>query len=234
MFDKKKITIKIMTFLFVIVHTILYILLYGFGLFQSVENKIIYFMILSCLVFTFLLLIIEKEKSSLYLFVAFVFTSISDTFLVLYDTCYELSVFSFIIVQIFYCIYIHETSYKEKKWLNQLIIRSITIIFAFMMLLLVDKDSRLLVFLTIIYISNLLMNIIFAIHSKKKNYILILGLFLFLLCDICVGCFHIGDVIHLSQNSIFKKIKYFPINLSWFFYYPSQILLAISNIKWKK
>lgn len=62
MFDKKKITIKIMTFLFVIVHTILYILLYGFGLFQSVENKIIYFMILNCLVFSFLLLIIEKRK----------------------------------------------------------------------------------------------------------------------------------------------------------------------------
>ena len=228
--NKTQIAIKGITFLFVIIHSIFYILLYGVGMFQSIEKKIIYAMVISCLLFRFLLLILEKKRNFLYLFLAFLFTSISDTFLVLYDTGYEIAVFSFILVQWMYCIYIHETFHPHQKWKNQLIMRSILIVFALIGICFVDRESKMLLFLTIIYIGNFILNIVFAFSAKEKQGIFILGLLLFFLCDICVGCFNIGDILPISSNAIFEKIKSFPINLSWFFYYPSQILLAISTV----
>ena len=39
----------------------------------------------------------------------------------------------------------------------------------------------------------------------------------------------VGDIIDISNTSLFYKIANLPFNIAWLFYHPSQVLLAISN-----
>lgn len=56
-------------------------------------------------------------------------------------------------------------------------------------------------------------------YSKMNSYFIIIGMILFLLCDINVGLYHIGKIQNISGILI------------WFFYLPSQLLLSLSGYK---
>ena len=144
------------------------------------------------------------------------------------DDNYELGILAFIIVQFAYFWYILKNMYTKDNYGYLIAIRLITIVIGVIASLIVQID-KLLVCLVIIYISNLVINLIISIIPRKRNLLFSLGLFLFLLCDICVGCYNIGDIIDISNTSLFYKIANLPFNIAWLFYHPSQVLLAISN-----
>lgn len=56
-------------------------------------------------------------------------------------------------------------------------------------------------------------------YPNPNKYMIILGMFLFLLCDICVGLSNLIGIFY---------------NLIWLFYIPSQILLALSGYDYKR
>lgn len=56
-------------------------------------------------------------------------------------------------------------------------------------------------------------------YSKTNSYFILIGMILFLLCDINVGLYHIGKIQNISGILI------------WFFYLPSQLLLSLSGYK---
>lgn len=224
--------LNIFTLVYLITHFVIYILLFGIRIFDSSKVHIFfYFVIISCFIYSFIFFLFRKNTHTLFIFLAFIFTGISDTFLVLLDDYYELALMTFIFTQLSYFIYIHITFFQEKKWLKDILVRILTIVIGLIVMIFVDKNSKLITFLSVVYFSNLLLNFIYSCCAKNKNFLFIMGLLLFIFCDFCVGCFNIGNIIEVSKDSIITKIKDYPINLSWVFYYPSQVLLSISNFK---
>lgn len=225
---KKVKFISLSAFLFI--HIILYILIYGFKLFDiDTENLIDYFIIISCFLFSFINLIIKKNKYTLIFFIAFLFTLIADTFLLLLDKNYEIGVFSFLIVQICYFLYILIKMYSKNTYILHILTRLSTLLIGIITCLFVDKKDMLISFLCITYISNLALNIIISFTTKNKNILFTIGLIMFLLCDICVGFSNLNNIYEISTNSFIYLIATSSINWSWFFYHPSQVLLVITE-----
>ena len=183
---------------------------------------------ISCFLFSLVYFIIKRNSNTLIFVIAFLFTILADTNLLILDDNYELGILAFIIVQFAYFWYILKNMYTKDNYSYLIAIRLITIVIGVIASLIVQTD-KLLVCLVIIYISNLVINLIISIIPRKRNLLFSLGLFLFLLCDICVGCYNIGDIIDISNTSLFYKIANLPFNIAWLFYHPSQVLLAISN-----
>ncbi len=215
--------------LFILIHLILYLFIYAFKIITGKTETIAdYIVVISCFLFSLVYFIIKRNSNTLIFVIAFLFTILADTNLLILDDNYELGILAFIIVQFAYFWYILKNMYTKDNYGYLIAIRLITIVIGVIASLIVQID-KLLVCLVIIYISNLVINLIISIIPRKRNLLFSLGLFLFLLCDICVGCYNIGDIIDISNTSLFYKIATLPFNIAWLFYHPSQVLLAISN-----
>lgn len=215
--------------LFILIHLILYLFIYAFKIITGKTETIAdYIVVISCFLFSLVYFIIKRNSNTLIFVIAFLFTILADTNLLILDDNYELGILTFIIVQFAYFWYILKNMYTKDNYSYLIAIRLITIVIGVIASLIVQTD-KLLVRLVIIYISNLVINLIISIIPRKRNLLFSLGLFLFLLCDICVGCYNIGDIIDISNTSLFYKIANLPFNIAWLFYHPSQVLLAISN-----
>lgn len=215
--------------LFILIHLILYLFIYAFKIItEKTETIADYIVVISCFLFSLVYFIIKRNSNTLIFVIAFLFTILADTNLLILDDNYELGILEFIIVQFAYFWYILKNMYTKDNYSYLIAIRLITIVIGVIASLIVQTD-KLLVCLVIIYISNLVINLIISIIPRKRNLLFSLGLFLFLLCDICVGCYNIGDIIDISNTSLFYKIANLPFNIAWLFYHPSQVLLAISN-----
>ena len=215
--------------LFILIHLILYLFIYSFKIItRKTETIADYIVVISCFLFSLVYFIIKRNSNTLIFVIAFLFTILADTNLLILDDNYELGILAFIIVQFAYFWYILKNMYTKDNYSYLIAIRLITIVIGVIASLIVQTD-KLLVCLVIIYISNLVINLIISIIPRKRNLLFSLGLFLFLLCDICVGCYNIGDIIDISNTSLFYKIANLPFNIAWLFYHPSQVLLAISN-----
>lgn len=215
--------------LFILIHLILYLFIYAFKIITGKNETIAdYIVVISCFLFSLVYFIIKRNSNTLIFVIAFLFTILADTNLLILDDNYELGILAFIIVQFAYFWYILKNMYTKDNYGYLIAIRLITIVIGVIASLIVQID-KLLVCLVIIYISNLVINLIISIIPRKRNLLFSLGLFLFLLCDICVGCYNIGDIIDISNTSLFYKIANLPFNIAWLFYHPSQVLLAISN-----
>lgn len=215
--------------LFILIHLILYLFIYAFKIITGKTETIAdYIVVISCFLFSLVYFIIKRNSNTLIFVIAFLFTILADTNLLILDDNYELGILAFIIVQFAYFWYILKNMYTKDNYGYLIAIRLITIVIGVIASLIVQID-KLLVCLVIIYISNLVINLIISIIPRKRNLLFSLGLFLFLLCDICVGCYNIGDIIDISNTSLFYKIANLPFNIAWLFYHPSQVFLAISN-----
>lgn len=215
--------------LFILIHLILYLFIYAFKIITGKTETIAdYIVVISCFLFSLVYFIIKRNSNTLIFVIAFLFTILADTNLLILDDNYELGILAFIIVQFAYFWYILKNMYTKDNYGYLIAISLITIVIGVIASLIVQID-KLLVCLVIIYISNLVINLIISIIPRKRNLLFSLGLFLFLLCDICVGCYNIGDIIDISNTSLFYKIANLPFNIAWLFYHPSQVLLAISN-----
>ena len=215
--------------LFILIHLILYLFIYAFKIITGKTETIAdYIVVISCFLFSLVYFIIKRNSNTLIFVIAFLFTILADTNLLILDDNYELGILAFIIVQFAYFWYILKNMYTKDNYSYLIAIRLITIVIGVIASLIVQTD-KLLVCLVIIYISNLVINLIISIIPRKRNLLFSLGLFLFLLCDICVVCYNIGDIIDISNTSLFYKIANLPFNIAWLFYHPSQVLLAISN-----
>lgn len=76
-----------------------------------------------------------------------------------------------------------------------------------------------------IYFVQLIFNFIdsiFLINVSKKYLILSIGLLLFIGCDICVGLHNLTIIDEFGLDVVNK--------LMWFFYLPSQTLIALTNL----
>lgn len=71
------------------------------------------------------------------------------------------------------------------------------------------------------------------ISSNKSFLLFIVGLFLFLLCDINVGIYNFTSYLSINNNW-YTILENFSAVAMWMFYLPSQVLISISSLSKKK
>jgi hypothetical protein len=199
-------------------------------------NSFVMYMVV-VLAFIFPLLFFNKNNDFILTSIGLLFTLGADFFLVILVPYIELpAMISFSITQICYFIriYLNHKTIQEKR--IHIIIRitliSLIIIFA---VILMDGQIDLLTLISAFYYANLISNIIFAFKQTKVSILFPIGLLLFALCDLQVGISYVNDYyISFANIPILNFIANPPINLAWVFYTPSQVLISLSIIKFKK
>lgn len=190
--------------LFIILESIIYIVFIALDIINVYSSFIKYLGIILCLIY-----VLSNNKKDYYL--SSFFTLIADLFLLMLDSYYYIGILFFIVVQYRYASIINKLNSKYTKSFS--IIR-LSICLIGVIVLFITMNLSLTNVLVIIYFSNLLLNAFQSISTK--NILLILGLFLFLGCDICVG------IHNISNGKTIADI------LMWIFYLPSQVLISLS------
>lgn len=172
----------------------------------------IYFGIVVC---CFLISLINTKpamgkKDYFLLIAALFFTVISDLCIVEIER-YELGVTTFCVVQLIY--FVRHTQKSKYLMYCPLVFIPATLAFLFW-------QQSYLIFISVVYAQCLLLSVVSAIivFIKKRfifpnSYFILFGIILFLLCDINVALFNLN----ITDGRII-----------WFFYAPSQVLLAFS------
>ena len=190
--------------IFILLESFIYISFIIFDLIKIDSTYIKYLGIILC----FLFALFNKKK---YRTISMFFTLIADYFLLVRNSSYEIGVTSFIIVQIIYMFF--EKKLEAKYFVKYFYFRLLVILLGTCFLY-VASNFTLLNELVLIYFSSLLVNTAYAYNIK--NFLLALGLTLFVCCDVCVGIHNIN-----TQN-------YLATILMWIFYLPSQVLIVMA------
>lgn len=178
----------------------------------------------------FCFLFIEKTSSYLFTQIALLFTVGADFFLVFLNGSNRLAGMLFFAgtqIAYFLRIFFEETNLKVRK--IHLILRifaAIAILVATTIVLGEKTDALSLV--SMFYYTNLILNIAFAFIHVKNDYLFVIGLILFAVCDTFIGLSNIGPYITISEGSLIYKLLNLEIDIAWIFYVPSQALLSIS------
>lgn len=184
-------------------------------------NTFNYLMIVLNFVVSIIIFIINENRFNIFLTIGMFFTCLADYNLVVLGKNYELGVVFFTFAQLSYMLML-KTNYKE------LLIRLIVIVFLEVLSLIIVKDLySFLVFITMFYLSIFISNIIFG-FIKKLHLLFLIGMILYLLCDICVG---------VSSFELFQDTSIAEIlgRLIFYFYIPGLYLMILASyIKNKK
>lgn len=163
---------------------------------------------------------VQKFPKDHLLQTALFFTLLADTILVL-DSTSIIGVFVFCLAQFFHMARL--TKLRPANLLLYLSVIGILYLFS------IHQHIPPIFSVCFVYAGSLITNIIFSRRWLKKqpsvySNCAFFGFLLFLACDTCVG------ISYLSYMHIFSYFLYAPANyFAWFFYYPSQILIANSS-----
>ena len=97
-------------------------------------------------------------------------------------------------------------------------------------ILVLGKNTDALALVSLCYYANLIMNIVCAFARWREHKSMAIALVLFLLCDTVIGLQVMGGMyLPIGDGSLLSRILYPGFDLAWFFYLPSQVLLALQN-----
>ena len=178
----------------------------------------------------FSLCFIEVKKVTVLINLGLVFTVVADYFLILSDPIVkEPGVLAFSVTQLCYFAYLYFLQESKKARVVGVIARIALIVVAeaVTLIFLGDKTDFLSV-ITVFYISNFVVNIAIAFTMGKSQLFFAIALCLFVMCDLFVGfSVAIGDYFNISSDSWFYKLIYSDFDFIWFFYAPSQVMIAL-------
>ncbi len=214
------------TAIFLVAETFLGILIH-----TSEGRQVNFFQFISIILAALFLLIFAEWKADFLLTqCALVFTVFADLFLVWISPQIKLAgMIFFLAVQISYAARIYlSTDSKSYKRL-QLALRLIfTLLIMLITVVVLGKSTDALSLVSMVYYVNIIFNLVFSFVGFKKHALLAFAFTLFILCDTIIGLTVLREYIPFEgYNSIYPII--FPgFDLSWAFYLPSQMLIAIS------
>lgn len=216
-------TNKFLTLGFIIVELLIYISFMIMDVFNLRDTSLIKYLSI-CLIIIFLMInLFINKKIKWYYFFGLCFTLVADTFLLLLDSHYYIGLLSFNLVQTLYFLPLKD---KIGKWFYiQLLGRGIIFIVCGILGL---SLSNIDVFLSVSYMTFFILNIITILIIKNKGELklLLIGLIIFLMCDLSVGLYNLGYYFDIPYN-VDKILGDISENLMWFFYLPSQVLISI-------
>lgn len=224
--------LNILAIIFIVVELVLCVLV---QLLSGTLNTIVSFSSI-VIAFLFPLLFIKKSANYIYTQIGLLCTVFADLFLVVIQPMYQIpAMFFFSITQICYFLKIYNSQKSQKIRLIHLITRSIVIVIAIIMTIIVLKDkTNFLSIISIFYYANLIINIIFSFITNKKSIIFSIGLILFACCDLLIGMSVLNEsYVKIPENSLLYFLVNPGFNLAWLFYVPSQTLIALSQRDYK-
>lgn len=205
-----------------------------------------YYSVILCLAVSIIYYYKTKTKESAVLTAAMFFTAFSDYFLLLDNNNLIPGMLSFCVVHTIYLFVI--TNGNLKQTLKYFLIRIaaaavLSLALRLSGMITFDKDINLmpLIFLVILYGFSFISNIFTLLASvmdktkKDKNCLFdrpalfLIGLTLFILCDLNVLIYNLGDFINIS-SSFYPALRDASYILMWGFYLPSQVVIVLSCI----
>jgi len=219
MMDARK--LNILTLCFLLIEAILYYLILTTGGTLLVASS--YGAIVLCFVFALLV----GRKSSPPIVSALACTLGADYFLVVHTPQQQLwGMVFFLGAQTFYAVHLHKKT-KSKPFLA---IRAGLILVAEGIAALVLREKLdPLAAVSMAYYAMLLMNAAVSFSRFPKNKLMPIGFVLFILCDTVIGLqVASGGYLPIAEGSWLHSLLFSGFHLSWFFYLPSQVLIAMS------
>lgn len=199
--------------------------------YAEISSTIKYASIILCLLYVILG---RRKGRSEYIVAGLFFTAVSDYFLLLTD-CYAVGMLSFSVVQTIYCIYCSK-NLKQYIWKEGLQLCMIgAILLGLHIVFPVEIDIVLL--LSIYYFVHLVSNVVcswFRSREGKERKLFAVGMTLFLLCDIHVAIFNAGSYLSVGSSPTYQIIYAVSTVAMWFYYLPSQVLIAQAGRVMKK
>lgn len=177
----------------------------------------------------------KRGKDAWLVRLALLFTVLSDWFLVIRHSHFPIALTTFTITQLFHAARLWENDHGADLAKRHILPRvalfgvletSFIILFRALSL-----NFDYLIFMAVMYFSLLLMNVVISFLQKRKNVLFSIGLALFLCCDIFVCLTNVPNYLDLPESSFVLRILDLPIDPVWAFYFPSQVLIALSVLK---
>lgn len=167
-------------------------------------------------------------KDGITVTVALAFTVVSDLFILVLNTYYEVGICTFIVVQICYFVRIYMINGKKPYISLGVRLGVVAVLLAVLGGLGMLKSA--VVVLSAIYFPQLAINAVesaMLIRLDKKYIAFFIGLVLFAICDICVGVDNMAAV----GGALPSDIQYFVNKTIWIVYLPAQVLIVLSEKK---
>lgn len=160
------------------------------------------------------------------------FTVCADFCLVVCDPIQQLwGMVFFLGAQTMYAAMLHRQGLPKSFLMARL---ALTVAVEIVALLILGKNMDPLALVSVCYYVNLIMNMVCAFARFRDNRLPAIGFLLFILCDTVIGLqVAAGGYLPIPEGSLVYRIIFSDFHLSWFFYLPSQVLLALSACKKK-
>lgn len=183
-----------------------------------------YMAIILCFVYAAL----TCRKHTLLILAGLAFTLGADYFLVVANPMEQLwGMVFFMGTQTMYAIYLHLQTRNKILLISRVTL--IVLAEGIAWIVLGDKLDPLAA-VSMYYYANLIMNLIEVFSVFRKERLLSFGFLLFFLCDTVIGLQVAGSgYLAIEEGSLLHQIIFMPFHLSWFFYLPSQVLIALRS-----
>ena len=192
------------------------------------DCKFVYFFsIIFCFLFVLISVILKKKD---YLFIASMFfTLMADVFLVLVEPQnQEIGMLFFLFAQLIYFFILVLNESKKLKIVHIITRISLIIVVQIVVILVLKDKADFLSLISMLYYTNLILNLVFSFFEIKTNFYLVVGFLLFLCCDTIIGLQAAsGGYLAIEETSFIYKIIFTDFNLAWLFYFPSQVFLSL-------
>ena len=182
----------------------------------------------SAIVLCFLFALSSTNKENRLLILGLFFTVLADFCLVMCKPIQQLwGMVFFLLTQVFYAWQLHRDQANKLTLIIRLIL---SLIAGVLCVAVLRSQTDALALISLFYYVQLIMNIADATLRRKQHPLLPVALVLFLLCDTVVGLQVMStDYLPIREGSVLHSILFSGFNLSWLFYLPSQVLIALSS-----
>lgn len=200
--------------------------------YANVSSGIKFFSIILCFLYA---LLGKTKKRSVYIVAGLFFTVVSDYCLLLTDF-YTIGMLSFSVVQTIYSRYCSKSwrQFAVKTIGNVVLIVGVLVFSNGILRVHIDCVFLLSVYYFVHLVSNVICSFRRHLHERgdKERKIFAYGMLLFFLCDIHVAIFNASDYLAVGQVPVYQILFKVASVAMWFYYLPSQILIAYSDKKW--
>lgn len=223
MVQASKTKLNILTIAFLLVQAALYALI------LTTDGNLLVVAEYTAIVLCFIFAVLHIKKCDFLLIAGLGFTVVADYFLVVASPQQKLwGMIAFLITQTFYAVALEKVNSGKASLFIRLGLTALGILFA---VILLGKNTDALALVSICYYINLIMNIVVAFKNFSQNRLFAIGLVFFLFCDTVIGLqVASSGYLPIAEGSLLYKIIFAPFHLSWFFYLPSQVLIALSAV----
>ena len=182
----------------------------------------------SAIVLCFLFAISGVSKENWPLVTGLFFTVLADFCLVVCKPIQQLwGMVFFLLTQAFYAWQLHR---GQANKLTLAIRLGLSLMAGVLCVAVLRAQTDALALISLFYYVQLIMNIADATLRRTQHPLLPVALVLFLLCDTVVGLQVMStNYLPIQEGSVLHSILFSGFNLSWLFYLPSQVLIALSS-----